>query len=158
MTTFAIEKLCTPGSNVIGPLWRDCKNFFKNPLFSFLTVLHQLNCTQILTQNLKGRLLKDFYSNISKMQLRKTKAWFNKILWFSSLLEGSLPSSKDENQSFFLMNHALSASRSVLKHYVSAMILCGNKIKSVCNNYSWLWMVKPELNILFCFRYTRYED
>ena len=34
------------------------------------------------------------------------KAWLSKILWFSSLLEGNLPSSKDENQSI-LLNQAL---------------------------------------------------
>ena len=34
------------------------------------------------------------------------KAWLSKILWFSSLSEGNLPSSKDENHSI-LLNQAL---------------------------------------------------
>ena len=34
--------------------------------------------------------------------LELNKAWGSKILWFLSLFEGNLPSSKDENQSILL--------------------------------------------------------
>ena len=40
------------------------------------------------------------------MDIFSYKAWGSKILWFLSLLEGNLPSSKDKNQSF-LLNQAL---------------------------------------------------
>ena len=40
-----------------------------------------------------------FNEKRSKSFASATKAWVSKILWFSSLLEGNLPSSKDENQS-----------------------------------------------------------
>ena len=38
--------------------------------------------------------------------MKVNKAWLSKILWFSSLLEGKLPSNKDENHRI-LLNQAL---------------------------------------------------
>ena len=59
------------------------------------------------SNNNKGRLQKKtaYFMTSGKLAFWP-KAWLSKILWFLSLLEGKLPSNKDENHSI-LFNQAL---------------------------------------------------